>query len=110
MGSMVGAWGDATTSAYSDSLVQLRALDWATNSPLQKWPLVTVYHGQSASFSTLGWPLFLGALTGMSSRPLGICEKVWLQYDGPSRRNGIPFTLMLRDILEFDGTIEEALS
>merc|ERR1719197_1423980 len=83
--SMVGAWGNATPDG---SLVQLRALDWATNSPLQKWPLITVFHNNGTSFSTLGWPLFLGALTGMSSRPLGVCEKVWLSYDGKSRRNG----------------------
>lgn len=73
--SMIGAWGSATSSEYSDSLVQLRALDWATNSPLQQWPLVTVYHTSDRAYSTLGWPLFIGALTGMSSS-IGVCEKV----------------------------------
>jgi hypothetical protein len=106
---MVGAWGSATTPEYSDSLVQLRALDWATNSPLQQWPLVTVYHTSSGGFSTLGWPMFLGALTGMSSSPVGVCEKVFLAYNGTDTRNGIPFTLMLRDILEFDTSVDEAL-
>merc|ERR1711991_689573 len=48
--SMVGAWGSATDATYSDSLVQ-------------RWPLVTVFHSNSSSaFATLGWPLFLGAL------------------------------------------------
>jgi len=107
--SMVGAWGEATAPAYSDSLVQLRALDWATNSPLQQFPLVTVYHSNAtAAFSTLGWPGFVGALTGMSNAPMGICEKVWLHYQGKDRRNGIPIGLMLRDILEFDSSVEEA--
>ncbi len=128
--SMIGAWGSATTSQvstkrlkkkkrtclkifllqFSDSLVQLRALDWATNSPLQQWPLVTVYHtSPNAAFSTLGWPLFIGALTGMSSSPIGVCEKVFLSYNGTDRRNGIPFTLLLRDILEKDTSVSAAL-
>jgi hypothetical protein len=107
--SMVGAWGSATAPAYSDSLVQLRALDWATNSPLQQFPLVTVYHtNATAAFSTLGWPGFVGALTGMSNAPVGICEKVWLHYTGKDRRNGIPIGLMLRDILEHDTSVEQA--
>ncbi len=108
--SMVGAWGEATAPAFRDSLIQLRALDWATDSPLQQWPLVTVIHtSEQDAFATLSWPLFLGALTGMSSRPVGICEKVYLAYNGTDRRNGIPFTLLLRDILEFDGSVDAAL-
>jgi hypothetical protein len=94
---MVGAWGSATTAEFSESLLQLRALDWATNSPLQKFPLVTIYHSakqslqeqekavevSSQSFATLGYPLFLGALTGMSESPVGVCEKVkYLQNCG----------------------------
>ncbi len=110
--SMVGAWGAATTAEYSGSLLQLRALDWATDSPIQQWPLVTVYHtgAPGSGFATLGWPLFLGALSGMSSAPVAICEKVFLAYTGPDRRNGIPLTLMLRDILEFDTSVEAALA
>lgn len=60
---------------FSNSLLQLRALDWAINSPLQQWPLVAVFHTSTSAFSTLGWPLFLGALTGMSEAPVGVCEK-----------------------------------
>jgi hypothetical protein len=110
---IVGAWGSATAPEYSASLVQLRALDWATNSPIQQWPLVTVYHTDRApgsAFATLGWPLFLGALSGMSSSPVAICEKVYLSYKGKYRRNGVPITLMLRDILEFDSSVQEALA
>jgi hypothetical protein len=107
---MVGAWGEATAPQYRNSLVQLRALDWATNSPLQQWPLVTVYHTSTGgAFATLGWPIFLGALTGMSSAPIGVCEKVFLSYNGTDTRNGIPFTLMLRDILEFDSSVSAAI-
>lgn len=106
--SMVGAWDAATPSG---KLVQLRALDWAMNSPLQQWPLVTVYHTSAHSaFSTLGWPGFMGALTGMSSAPVGVCEKVWLSYDGSDSRFGLPFNLLLRDILEFDTNTEAAIA
>lgn len=36
-------------------------------------------------------------------------QQVWLSYNGTDRRNGIPFTLLLRDILEFDTSVSEAL-
>lgn len=104
---MVGAWGSATPNG---KLVQLRALDWAVNTPLQQWPLVTVIHqNASSAFSMLSWPGFHGALTGMSTR-MGICEKVWLAYDGKSDRAGIPFTVLLRNILESDVRLEDAIT
>jgi hypothetical protein len=33
---MFGAWGSATPNG---ELLQLRALDWATNTPFQRYPL-----------------------------------------------------------------------
>jgi len=108
--SMVGAWGEATkNTSMPGSLYQLRALDWATSSPLQKWPLVLVSHPTVGNpFATLGWPGFTGALTGMSTQ-VGICEKVWLHYNGTDHREGTPFTFVLRDILQYDNTTQQGI-
>eukprot|EP01130_Rhizamoeba_saxonica_P002004 TRINITY_DN11815_c0_g1_i1.p1 TRINITY_DN11815_c0_g1~~TRINITY_DN11815_c0_g1_i1.p1 ORF type:complete len:425 (-),score=97.09 TRINITY_DN11815_c0_g1_i1:25-1299(-) len=108
--SMVGSWGPAIEKT-GGNLYQLRALDWSTNGPFQQYPVVLVYHpseGYGHDFSVLSWAGFVGALTGMSSAPFGICEKVWLHYNGTSSREGIPFTFLLRDILQFDVTMDDA--
>eukprot|EP00010_Vexillifera_abyssalis_P002857 CAMPEP_0201552088 /NCGR_PEP_ID=MMETSP0173_2-20130828/13637_1 /ASSEMBLY_ACC=CAM_ASM_000268 /TAXON_ID=218659 /ORGANISM="Vexillifera sp., Strain DIVA3 564/2" /LENGTH=441 /DNA_ID=CAMNT_0047962507 /DNA_START=21 /DNA_END=1346 /DNA_ORIENTATION=+ len=116
--SMFGSWGK---SSKTGKLVQLRALDWTTNAPFQKYPLVLVYHPDNGTqpsavqpyghdFSTVGWAGLIGALTGFSSAPVGICEKVWLHYKGRDSRVGVPWTFLLRDILQFDQDIDSALS
>ena len=53
---------------------------------------------------------FIGALTGYSSAPIGLCEKVWDGYTGKSSRQGIPWHFLLRDILQFDADIDSAVS
>jgi len=111
---MVGAWGDATKNAATPgSLFQLRALDWETKGPFQKYPAVIVYHPypeNGHSFALLSFVGFIGALTGMSSAPLGICEKVWISYNGTQAREGFPWHFLLRDILQYDKTIDDAIN
>ena len=80
--SIVGAWGAATPTG---ALTQLRALDWDTDGPFQKFPVVAVFHppaGQGFAFATLGWAGMLGAITGVSSSGLALSEKVWDAYTG----------------------------
>jgi len=110
--SIIGAWGKAVRGS-DGMLYQVRALDWNTNGPFQKSPLVLVYHplaNNGHAFSILSWSGFLGGLTGFSSAPVGICEKVWLRYDGFKSREGIPFTVLLRDILQYDYTVTDAIN
>jgi len=111
---MVGAWGPATSSSTAKGgLVQLRALDWATNGPFQQFPGLLVYHpngNNTNSFATFSFIGFIGAFTGISEAPLGICEKVWLSYNSSSSREGIPWHFMLRDILQFDKTVDDAIN
>jgi len=109
--SMFGAWGPAIAET-SGTLYQLRALDWSTDGPFQQYPVVFVYHPseQGHAFMQMSWAGFIGALTGYSSAPVGICEKVWISYNGSDSRQGIPFHFLLRDILQFDADISSALS
>jgi len=110
--SIIGAWGPAI-SGTSGSLYQLRALDWSTNGPFQAFPALTVYHpeeGNGHDFAILGWTGFIGALTGYSSASVGICEKVWLSYNGTYSRAGIPWMFVLRDILQYDTDIDSAIN
>jgi len=107
---MVGAWDQATPEGYT--LVHLRALDWDTNGPFQQFPVVLVYHPTDGghTFSVLSWAGLVGAITGFSNAEVAICEKVWDSYDGKDSRRGTPFTFVLRDILQFDKTKEDAIA
>jgi len=110
--SMVGAWGKATTNVKNGQLLQLRALDWATNGPFQQWPALLVYHpsaNNTNDFAIFSFAGFIGTLTGVSSSPMGICEKVWLTYNGTSSRSGIPWHFLLRDILQWDSSVDAAI-
>jgi len=109
---MVGAWGSAITNTPG-SLYQLRALDWDTDGPFQKWPALIVYHPNTDNghaFSLLSFTGFIGAITGYSSSPVGICEKVWYNYNGTDSRLGIPWHFLLRDILQFDNSVDDAIT
>jgi len=111
---MVGAWGDsAAERGKNNTLYQLRGLDWSTNGPVQKYPALLVYHPSASganNFASFSWDGFVGALTGISSAPIGICEKVWLSYNGSFARSGNPWHFVLRDILNWDTSVDDAIS
>jgi isopenicillin-N N-acyltransferase-like protein len=98
---------------------------------------VTVYHASSAnenSFALVGMGGFVGALTGVSDKQVGISE-IGVSYVfivklstiadvqqtihtrsypdgsfGAQSRFGVPFIFLLRDILQFDKTLDNAIS
>jgi len=107
--SIVGAWGDASVDG---NLFQLRALDWGIDNPLVNYPTFIVYHpeqGNGGPFSVLSWSGFIGSLTGYSQR-MGVSEKVWLGYTGSYSYTGTPFYFLMRDIIQHDSSIDEALT
>jgi len=107
--SMFGAWGRSTPGG---NLYQLRALDWDTSGPLQAYPTVTIYHpkpGNGHAFANVAWAGFIGSLTGMSSVPLAISEKVGDDF-GEMSRIGVPWHFLLRDILQYDMTLYDAVN
>eukprot|EP01133_Synstelium_polycarpum_P012990 gene12990-15280_t len=106
--SMIGAWGDATVDS---TLMQLRALDFQPEAPLRLHPVVIVSLPSDGGhpFASLAWAGFLGVMTGYSQHT-AICEKYWYAYNGTSSRAGVPWHFLLRDILQFDQSIDEALN
>lgn len=110
--SMMGAWGEGI-AGVGGSLYQLRALDWGgSGCPMTNYPAVIVSHPTDSghAFTTVGWVGWIGALTGYSSADVAICEKVWIHYKGSKPRNGQPWHFRLRDILQFDETVEQGLA
>ena len=109
--SLFGAWGAATLNNHT---LQLRALDWDMDGPFRDHPIMTVYHANSPSensFVSVAFTGFIGALTGASSQRMGISE-IGVSYPdgtfGKQSRFGYPFIFLLRDILQFDGTVDDA--
>lgn len=77
---------------------------------------MTVYHANSTdenSFVSVSFTGFVGALTGVSSAQLGISE-IGVSYPdktfGDESRIGYPFIFLLRDILQFDKTVDDAMN
>jgi len=114
--SMYGAWGSATAS--TGSLMQLRALDWDVDGPFRNYPEITVYHPTAGSnnghaFANIGWTGWIGSITGISSTRVAISE-IGVSFPdatfGRESRFGIPFTYILRDILQFDDTLTDAMN
>jgi len=114
--SMFGAWADALDPTSSTKLLQLRALDWDMDGPFRNQSSITVYHpngdnSNGHSFVNVGFPGFIGGLTGVSSTQLAISE-IGVSYPDPSfgseSRIGVPFIFTLRDILQFDLTVDDA--
>lgn len=109
--SMLGAWGPASAAG---GLVQLRALDWDTTGPFQRFPVLTVFHPDASTGgvpnAVLGWAGMLGAITGVSSSGVGISEKVWDAYKGLDNAFGYAWNFLLADALMLDRDTDQALS
>ena len=75
--------------------------------------MVAVYHpnaNNGHAFANIAWLGFVGSLSGYSSAPVAVCEKVWIHYTGKSNREGYPWTFLLRDILQYDVDVDSALT
>ncbi|EGD75487.1 hypothetical protein PTSG_06561 [Salpingoeca rosetta] len=109
--SMFGAWGPALANT-SDTLNQLRALDWGIDNPLINYSVVVVYHpndGNGHAFASLTWTGFIGSITAYGGHT-AVSEKVWLSYNETYARAGIPFHFLMRDIAQYDRTLSDALN
>mmetsp|Transcript_93824 Transcript_93824/g.268645 ORF Transcript_93824/g.268645 Transcript_93824/m.268645 type:complete len:461 (+) Transcript_93824:44-1426(+) len=116
--SMFGAWDDALDPSSKTELLQLRALDWDVDGPFKDYSAITVSHaskdgsGDPNSWANVGFMGFLGTITGVSDKQMAISEiGVTFPDDtfGKESRHGVPFSVLLRDILSQDPTIDAAL-
>ncbi|KNC53440.1 uncharacterized protein AMSG_08947 [Thecamonas trahens ATCC 50062] len=115
--SLLSAYDSAITSEYS--LLGVRALDWNTDAVFVDHAQVTVYHpsgdwgkqGPGHAFANVGFSGFIGSFNGVSaantySQEIGVTFPD--ETFGKESRFGIPFTYLLRDLIQFDETIEQA--
>jgi len=99
----VGAWKTATKDGH---LLQLRALDWNSDTPLNQFPAIIIYNSTEAGsniFANIGYAGLVGSLTVLSKNGVGVAEKVWLpradvQPHPKLTYFGKPWTYVLRDL------------
>lgn len=106
--SLFGAWGKAT--AADGHLYQLRALDYETGANIQRFPVIVVYFPELGHpFANITWAGVVGSISGISSARLAISE-IGDDYNKENDTfQGIPFMFLLRDILQFDNSLDEAI-
>jgi len=113
--SMFGAWGAATPDK---NLLQLRALDWDVDGPFKNYAAIVVYHpneGNGHAWANIGFPGWTASVTGMSSTSLAMSE-IGVSYPDSTFGNesylarGYPFGYLIRDILQFDNTLDDAIN
>jgi len=110
--STVGWWGTALQS--QSGLLQMAALDFNMNMVYRDYPAVIVYHpkeGEGHDFITVGFLGYTGTFSGMSRTKLAI-SSIGVRYPdssfGNSSKVGIPYPMLMRYILQFDKTVDDA--
>lgn len=83
------------------SLYAVRILDWGLHrvSRLHEFPLIHVSRPQNGvPYANLGWVGFIGAVSGLNAEGITLGEMGYRDPEGETL-DGIPMTLMLRDVL-----------
>jgi len=112
--STFGLWGAATKN---NETLQLRALDWDFDGPFRKHPALIVYHpsddSQGYPFINIGFTGWLGMLSGINSYQMAISE-IGVSYPestfGHESRFGNAFTFMMRDLIQYEKTLQGAIN
>lgn len=106
--SLFGAWGKAT--AADGHLYQLRSLDYETGANIQKYPVVVVYvPDEGYPFANITWAGIVGCISGVSKERLAISEIGDDYNKEDDTYSGIPFMFLLRDVLQFDESLDAAI-
>jgi acid ceramidase len=92
----------------ADGVLHARNLDWTTQSGiLGRFTLVTRFVGAPAGeFVTIGWPGFVGVLSGMAPGRFAVSLNSVLSFDSPEPAT--PVVLLLRSVLEQARSFDEA--
>ncbi len=104
---LFAAWGEATVNG---DLYHLRNLDWSTNTGAQDYPVVAIFEPNDGHrHAVIGFAGLIGAAVGGINEH-GISQSQIMGGFGDAETlRGIPFPILLRDVLYHDSTLDEAL-
>lgn len=97
------AQDDAT---FDGALYHVRVLDYGVAKGVQNSAILMVVKPEDKhAFASVGYAGFVGSITGMNEMKISIGE---IGGDGYGQWDGVPMSLLMREVLENAGTIEEA--
>jgi hypothetical protein len=100
-----GAWGKATTTGH---LIQIRALDYATEASIQNARAIIVYKPKGkVPFVVVGWAGMIGCLSGISGQGIAVSEIGDNFGDEKETLAGEPMPFLLREVLERAHNVDE---
>lgn len=89
-------------------VLHARVLDYMTEIDLQDAAVVQVFMPEGRhAWMSLGYAGFIGTVTAMNEKGLAIGE---MGGRGEGQWDGVPMSLLLRDVMEQAATVEEALA
>ena len=101
---MFAVWGSRTVDG---KMFSLRNLDWLSQSGMHEDRLLTVYRpDKGIACATMGYAGVTGCLAGMNAKGLTLSEVG--PFSVREELDGMPWTLIARQMLEDSGTLEEA--
>lgn len=105
--SSFAAWGEATASGQ---MIVGRNLDHTGFISMAPYQYVGVYAPETGyRFAVHNYPSFIGTMSGMNEQGIVITKNYSLALQEEVTIDGLPFMLMLRRVLQYAGTLEEAL-
>jgi hypothetical protein len=88
-------------------LIQIRNLDWAIQSNVQRYAALIVHEPKGRRpFVNIGWLGFIGVLSGISQAGISVAEIGAETMDANLR--GVPMPFLLRRVLEESDNLEQA--
>ncbi len=108
--SAFAAWGERTEEG---KLFSSRVLDWKPGTGTDKFKLITVYepvdgNGKKLNaYMTVGYIGFIGATNGMNDKGITVSEIG--SENKVEKLDGMPWTLMFRQVLEDSNSLDDAI-
>ena len=105
----VALWGAASANGH---LYQIRNLDYTMGAGIQNYPAIVVYVPTTGvAHATVACAGYIGAVAGLNARGIAVTEMgdtPGSEY--PFNLNGIPWFVMLRDVLQDAPSLNDALT
>jgi len=108
--SAFAAWGDRTVGG---KLFSSRILDWKPGTGTERFKVITVYEPVDGSgnklnrYMTVGYAGLIGATNGMNEKGITVSEIG--SENTIEKLDGMPWTLMFRQVLEESDSLEDAV-
>lgn len=106
--SFFSAWGEASQNG---NIIVGRNLDFANLDQIAQAQLLAFYAPQQGyDFAALTYPSNVGIMHGMNEKGLVVAMCYSVAVPAENTIDGVPYTIMLRQMLQYAGNIDEAIA